>query len=169
MSAPAGNVTVPMLTTITVNGTEGLQFLASLQERRTHPVPPALVAMIEHVISLRPDELDIEAVRLEVTSPLADEIAAFIDDLSGGRGQPLLFSAEIGDLVVVVRDVLVEMQATKREPRTWRYVNGGSCGRLVARRGDLGKVLLLDGEHEHEHAYISDRCTTRSRSHRFPI
>ncbi len=157
-----------MLTTITVNGAEGLSFLASLLEqhaRDERPIPPALAAMIEHVTAGGPH--DLENVRLEVTTPLAEEIAAYVEDLSGGR-QPLLFSAEIGDLVVIVRDVLVEMAVGKRESRTWRYLAGGTRARLVSRKGDLGKLLLLGGPYEREHAYVSDRCTTRIRPRQFP-
>ncbi len=157
-----------MLTTITVNGSEGLRFLTSLQRAaQSHgPVPPALAAMIEHLGTTDQDEL--EQLRLEVDPPLADEIAAFVDELSGGLGIPLLFSAQVGDLVVLVRDVLAEVSVGKREARTWQYLPAGSVGRLVGRRGDLGKLLLLEGDGEqfpvHEHAYISDRCTTRRRS-----
>lgn len=152
-----------MLTTITVNGPEGLRFLASLQEhsRRDHGprVPPALAAMIEHVTSGSHEE--IEHVRLEVAPPLAEEIAAFVDQVSdGGVSWPLLFSAQINELVVLVRDVLAEAQVSKREGRTWRFVAGGTVGRLVARKHDLGKLLLLDGPHARDHVYVSDRCTT---------
>ncbi len=160
-----------MLTTITVNGAEGLQFLASLQEERARPVPPALVAMIEHVTTATFGPHDIENVRLECTPSAANEIAAFVESLganAGRTGWPLLFSAEIGDLVVIVRDALAEMHGTKREQRIWRFVAGGTRARLVARRGDIGKLLLLDGKHEREHVYLSDRCTTRSRSKAFP-
>jgi len=158
-----------MLTTITVNGTEGLSFLASLLEqhaRAERPIPPALAARIEHVTAGDPH--DLENVRLEVTTPLAEEIAAFVEDLSGGRGQPLLFSAEVGDIVVIVRDVLAEMHGGKRESRIWRFIAGGTRARLVSRKGDVGKLLLLEGPYEREHAYVSDRCTTRSRPRNYP-
>ncbi len=157
-----------MLTTITVNGSEGLRFLTGLSQatQTAKPLPPALAAMIEHLGSADQDEL--EQLRLEVDLPLADEIAAFVDDISGGLGMPLLFSAQVGDLVVLVRDVLAEVSVGKRESRTWQYLPAGSVGRLIGRRGDLGKLLLLEGGGDrfpvHEHAYISDRCTTRRRS-----
>jgi hypothetical protein len=154
-----------MLTTITVNGSEGVRFLASLTERAARargPVPPALVAMIEHVVQAGLDEAEVEQVKLEVAAPLAEEIAAFVEDVSAG-GTPLLFSAQIGDLVVTVRDALVEMHAGKRESRTWRYLPRGTRGRLMSRRGDFGKLFLLDGPYAREHAYVSDRCMTRTR------
>lgn len=157
-----------MLTTITVNGSEGLRFLTGLQQtaKSTKPLPPALAAMIEHLG--RADREELEQIRLEVDPPLADEIAAFVDDVSGGRGIPLLFSAQVGDLVVLVRDVLAEISVGKREARTWQHLPAGAVGRLVGRRGDLGKLLLLEGVGSHfpirEHAYVSDRCTTRRRS-----
>jgi hypothetical protein len=162
-----------MLTTITVNGVEGIRFLvrlsdvflASLTGGVRRPVPPALAAMIEHVVQaglLSSPDGDLEQVRLEVASPLAEEIAAFVDDLSGG-GTPLLFSAQIGDLVVTVRDALVEMHGGKREAKTWRFLPRGTHGRLMSKRGDFGKLFLLDGPLSREHAYVSDRCTTRTR------
>ena len=151
-----------MLTTITVNGTEGLRFLASLTDGVQRPVPPALAAMIEHVVQGGLVDGDLEQVRLEVAAPLAEEIAAFVDYLSGG-GTPLLFSAQIGDLVVTVRDALVEMHASKRESKVWRFLPRGTHGRLMSRRGDFGKLFLLDGPLAREHAYVSDRCTTRTR------
>ena len=154
-----------MLTTITVNGTEGVRFLASLTDRNLafrRPVPPALVAMIEHVVARQADLGDAEHVSLEVAAPLAEEIAAFVDDLSAG-GTPLLFSAQIGDLVVTVRDALVEMHAGKREGKTWRFLPRGTRGRLLSRRGDFGKLFLLDGPLARDHAYVSDRCMTRTR------
>jgi hypothetical protein len=152
-----------MLTTITVNGTEGVRFLASLTEHASRrPVPPALVAMIEHVVQAGLVEGDVEQVRLEVPAPLAEEIAAFVEDLSQG-GTPLLFSAQIGDLVVTVRDALVEMCAGKRDGRSWRFLPRGTRGRLMSRKGDFGKLFLLDGSLAREHVYVSDRCTTRTR------
>lgn len=175
-----------MLTTITVNGPEGLRFLASLQEQSQRDdsprVPPALAAMIEHVTGLGSSDSigglggpvglgggttfshdEIEHVRLEVAAPLADEIAAFVEDVSGGKGIPLLFSAQINDLVVLVRDVLAEVQVGKREGRTWRFIPAGTLGRLVSRKGDLGKLLLLDGPSARDHVFVSDRVTTRTR------
>ncbi len=153
-----------MLTTITVNGSEGLRFLANLQETSDRrPVPPALAAMIEHLTAASSHE-EIEHVRLEVAAPLAEEIAAFIADVSGGQSI-LLFSAQVGDLVVLVRDVLAEISVGKRESRTWQYLPAGTVGRLVGHKGDLGKLLLLDGKGSRfparEHAFVSDRCTTR--------
>jgi hypothetical protein len=71
---------------------------------------------------------------------------------------------------VLVRDVLAEMHVTKRESRTWMFLPAGTVGRLVAHKGDLGKLLLLDGPGSsaesfpaREHAYVSDRCTTRTK------
>jgi hypothetical protein len=159
-----------MLTTITVNGTEGLRFLASLQEHAkqdSRPVPPALAAMLEHLTAATSTD-ELEHVRLEVAAPLAEEIAAFVENVSQGDGSwPLLFSAQIGDLVVLVRDVLAEMHVTKREAKSWMFLPAGSVGRLVARKGDFGKLLLLDGPSDRfparEHAYVSERCTTRTK------
>jgi hypothetical protein len=152
-----------MLTTITVNGTEGVRFLASLGSRFRGPLPPALAAMIDHVKVARPND----HVALEVESWLADQIAELVAELvhAGFEGvqQPLLFSAQIGDQVILVRDALVEMQVSKHEMRTWRWMPAGTRGRVTSRRGDTCKVVLRDGPEAGEHAYISDRCVTRHK------
>jgi hypothetical protein len=156
-----------MLTTITVNGSEGFRFLSSLGARFEGPIPPALAAMVDHAAFERPDS----SISIEVESGLAEEIAAFVDQLVndgfGGTAPPLLFSAQAGDLVIVVRDVLVELHVGKRTnehlPRSWRFLARGTRGRFVSRRGDLGKVLLLDGPEARSHAYVSDRSMTRAR------
>jgi hypothetical protein len=152
-----------MLTTITVNGTEGVRFLASLGSRVRGPLPPALAAMIDHVTVAGPNDL----VALEVESWLADQIAEFVAELvhAGFEDvrQPLLFSAQIGDQVILVRDALVEMQVSKHEMRTWRHLTAGTRGRVTSRRGDTAKVVLRDGPEAGEHAYISDRCMTRHK------
>lgn len=163
-----------MLTTITVNGTEGLRFLASLQEHAqqdSRPVPPALAAMLAHLTAATSTD-ELEHVRLELAAPLAEEIATFVEHVAQDQGAcwPLLFSAQIGDLVVLVRDVLAEMHITRREARTWRFLPAGTVGRLVSHKGDLGKLLLIRGPGSgseafpvREHAYVSDRCTTRTK------
>ena len=162
MSGLPGTVTVPMLTTITVNGSEGLRFLSTFSATFPGPIPPILATIVDHAAVARPNDL----VSLEVEPSLAEEVAAFVDHLirSQQSGEfcdpPLLFSAHAGDLVVVVRDALVEIHTDK--PRTWRFVARGTRGRLVARRGDCGKVLLIDSPRDH--AYLSDRSMTRVRA-----
>ena len=160
MSAPAA-IVKSMLTTITINGTEGYRFLARLGGFAGR-LPRALAAMVDQT-SAPHDQAD--AISIEVESRLADEVAAFVDELvHAGFGEtalPLLFSAQPGDLVIVVRDALVEVQVGKRDLRTWKHVPRGTRGRFIARRGDTGKVLLLDGARET--AYISDRSMTRAR------
>jgi hypothetical protein len=153
-----------MLTTITVNGSEGYDFLAHLRRpgARFHgSLPPALAAMVDHA----GDPEDPHSVQVEARQ--AEEIAAFVDDLVhagyGSSPLPLLFSAQTGDLVLVVRDALVELHVGKRESRTWQLVGRGTRGRMVARRGDVGKLLVLDGPIARDHVYVSDRCTTRAR------
>ena len=147
-----------MLTTITVNGSEGLRFLSSLSDQvdRDDRVPAALVTMVDRGL-----------VSIEVEARLAEEIAAFVDGIVGSDHLPLLFSAQINDHVAIARNALVEMHAaSRRHPRTWRFIAGGTRGRLVGRYGELGKVLLLEGREAHEHAYVSDSCMTRMRSRR---
>jgi hypothetical protein len=139
-----------MLTTITVNGSDGLRFLSS-----TRSLPPALEVM-----------RDRELASLEVEPEVAEQVAAFVDELGWRGNPPLLFSAQIGDTVVLARDALVEMHVPQRESRTWRLIAGGTRGRLVARRSELGKVMLLDGPEAHEHAYVSDASMTTVRKRR---
>lgn len=162
MSAPPGNVTAAMLTTITVNGYEGFRFLERLGTRVRRPLPPALLALIDHVSAAQP-----EVMALEVESWLAEEIADLVElfgpELASAGEPPLLFSAGVGDTVVLVRDVLAEIKVARHEPRTWRALDRDTHGRVVARRGDVAKLLLLDGEEEGAHAYVSDRCMTRVR------
>lgn len=153
-----------MLTTITVNGSEGVQFLSSLGTRFRGPLPPALAAMVDHA-TVEPASLD-TPVSIEVEAELAEEIAAFVDELVhagfASTTLPLLFSAQPGDLVLIVRDALAEVQVGKRESRTWRFLARGTRGRLVGRRGDVGKLQLL-GDAQGQHAYVSDRIMTRAR------
>ncbi|MEO8702210.1 MAG: hypothetical protein ABI867_19355 [Kofleriaceae bacterium] len=156
-----------MLTTITVNGSKGFQFLDSLVA--VPSIPAALVAIIASIIDQASTQRLSHDCSVEVEPRLAEEIAAFVDDLLGVPHEPpLLFSAHAGDLVVLVRDALVEMQLSAkavkaREPRTWRHLARGTRGRFVERRGDFGKVLILDGPEAHEHAFVSDRSMTRAR------
>jgi hypothetical protein len=163
-----------MLTTITVNGSEGYDFLAHLGARFHGALPPALAAMVAsrgfaegsaESITHAPD-LE-EPISIQVDAGHAEEIAAFVEELVhagyGNTPLPLLFSAQTGDLVLVVRDVLAELQVGKREPKTWQLVARGTRGRMVARRGDVGKLLVLDGPAAREHVYVSDRSTTRAR------
>ena len=154
-----------MLTTITINGSEGVRFLASIGTRYGGPIPAPLAAMIDHVRVSRGNPID--HLVLEVEPWLADQIAEFVAELvtAGFEDvrQPLLFSAQVGDVVVLVRDVLAEMHVSKHELRTWRHVDGGTRGRVISRRGDTAKVLLKDGPEAGEHAYVSDRCVTRIR------
>jgi hypothetical protein len=157
-----------MLTTITVNGSEGLRFLSMLGTRLRGRIPPVLAAMVDHAQVARPSE----HVALEVESWLAEQVARFVDELvDSGFDEvelPLLFSPQVGDEVRIVRDALVEIHVGRHELRTWRCIPRDTRGRVVARRGDVGKVLLLDaardtGVERDRHVYISDRCMTRWR------
>jgi len=65
-----------------------------------------------------------------------------------------------------VRDVLAEVTVNKRESRTWQFLPAGTVTRLEGRKGDLGKLQLLEepkSKLAREYAYVSDRCTTRTR------
>jgi hypothetical protein len=153
-----------MLTTITVNGPEGLRFLSLLQEtstRERRSVPPALAAMIEHVTSAASHESSSTFARGRGAARGRDRRVH--RGRLGGQGIAL-FSAQVGDPVVLVRGAGRDLG--RQAARAGRqYLPAGTVGRLVGRKGDLGKLLLLEGKGgrfpEREHAYVSDRCTTR--------
>ncbi|HEU0030594.1 MAG TPA: hypothetical protein VFQ53_08175 [Kofleriaceae bacterium] len=167
-----------MLTTIRINGHEGLRFLSVLGATFRGSLPPALAAMVERA-SRRAAQPPVE---LELETEMAEEVEAFVHELVGagfarGESLPLLFSPQVGDVVVIARDLLVEFKVNVKRgmpaPRIWRYVGRGTRGRLVARRegrkqlaegGDSGTVQLLDGPHAQELAYIGDASMTRTRS-----
>lgn len=155
-----------MLTTITVNGSAGLRFLSQLAAQFAGALPPALAMMIDRAALARRG-VEPGPLALEVDPWIADQIAAFVEHLVDAgfptAGQPLLFSAAVGDHVVLVRDALVELARGRHELATWRFVPRGVRGRVVARRGDTAKLQLLDGPGAGGHAYVSDRCTTRIR------
>lgn len=152
-----------MSTTITVNGAVGLQFLSSMERAMQvgRPLPRALERLMRS-----------EDPSIEVDAELADELAAFVDELAArgllrGSDQPLLFSPGIGDEVVIVRDALLELQpSARRAPRRWCLIARGTRARLVARHGELGRLVLNDGPYAGEIAFASERSMTRARVRR---
>jgi len=149
-----------MYTTITVNGPHGYRLLDFLGARFTGRMPPVLACLVDE---------DLDA--LEVETELAEEVAVFVDRLiavgvvASRAEPPLLFSPSIGDEIAVVRDMLVEIQPrSPRAPQTWRYLARGTHGRLVAREHDgTGRVLLLDGAHREEIAFVRNGAMTGVR------
>lgn len=149
-----------MYTTITVNGQDGVRLLDFLGARFRGPLPPVLACLVD-------EELDV----LEVETELAEEVAMFVDRLIAVGAvpprpePPLLFSPGIGEEIVIVRDVLVEIQPRSRKtPKTWHYLPRGTHGRLVAHGPDgTGRVLLLDGPREDEIAFVRNRSMTGVR------
>lgn len=157
-----------MSTTITVNGVHGSRFLSDLAARFSGRIPSVLAYLIdEHVPALAVD------------TELAEEVAEFVDELIASAyapaepEPPLLFSPEVGDEVMIVRDALLELdhRAGRSLPRTWRFVERNTRARVVTRRRDVSRIVLLDGPSAREIAYVSDGSVTGIRfwrRHRVP-
>jgi hypothetical protein len=152
-----------MRTTISINGDSGASFLSRLvsdpgsQRVRWPPVLERLASIAEHE---RDGACDVEEDE-------AEWVAEFLLEHASGAGPqllpPLLFSAQIGDEVAIARDLLAEIEPSRRRPRVWRFVARGTRGKLVERDRERGIVLLLDGPHARETAAIRDRSMTRLR------
>src|SRR4029079_429400 len=132
----------PMLdvtTTITINGTDGDRFLASLSRYRA-PVPRALRWLADNAFR-----------SIEVDRRDAEQVAAFVAELiSSGwidlEEPPLLFSPRIGDQVRMRCDVLAEVaRHMPGLPPTWRGVPTGTTGRLLGWRGEGRAIVDIDG------------------------
>jgi len=151
-----------MTTTIRINGEDGARFLSILGQF-DEELPAALEWLY---VRFRAGD----STYVDLDPHEADAVAAFIDELiDSGRlpdltAPPLLFSPQVGDRVVIVRDALVEFQVGKREGRTWRYVPQGTRGELVRRNGGLGKIYVREGQFAREHLWVADRSMTRLRS-----
>src|SRR5215207_4418555 len=99
MSAPSATVTLPMYTTITVNGLGGERLLSVLAAKLRGHLGPALAPLIDGSV----DSLEIET---DLAEQVADLIERLIDDdLIDDDGEPpLLFSPNVGDSIAIVRD-----------------------------------------------------------------
>lgn len=144
-------------TTITVNGATGSRFLASLV-RYGIPVPPVLDWLVES-----------GARSVDVGKVDADAVASFLDALLDAGWidvdePPLLFSPQVGEVVALRRDVLVELARPVAE-RVWIAIPRGTRGRVIARRRDDGRDLaiveLLEGDHRRARALVSTRNVGR--------
>lgn len=117
-----------MTTTITINGSEGERFLASLASYSA-PVPRALrwLATSSHR-------------SIDVGVGDAEQIARFVDDLLDAgwievAAPPLLYSPKVGDLVVLVGEALLEVARTAPGlPPTWICLPAGLEGTLLGYR-----------------------------------
>lgn len=152
-----------MHTTITVNGRDGARFLSSVDHtlRFRMPLPRALEWLLH---SERPS--------IRVDPEDADQVAAFVEHLEAqgwitGISPPLLFSPEIGEHVLVVRDSLLELQLPRHHRRTWCFIARGTRARLVARHDDLYRLVLSDGPYAGDVAFAGERSVTRTRRARF--
>lgn len=151
-----------MHTTITVNGRDGLRFLSSVDHtlRFRMPLPRALEWLLT---SERPS--------IEVPAEDADQVAAFIEHVEAqgwitGIAPPLLFSPQLGEHVVVVRDALLELQVERRHRRTWVLIARGTVARLIARHDGVYRLVLGDGPYAQEVAFAGERTVTRARAAR---
>lgn len=151
-----------MTTTITLNGALGSHFLAQLKPLYRLPRPLVeLMAASDRAQREGPPVIEVE-------SPVADQLAAFVDGvLAEGAVQvaapPLLFSPELGDHVLVARDALVELEVARKAKPLWCSIARGTRGRLIARRGEHGRVYLTDGPFARQYVYVTDRSMTRIR------
>ena len=73
-------------------------------------------------------------------------------------------SPQIGDVVVTVRDALLEVQVGKRAARTWCFVPAGTRGELIKREDGLGKIYIREGPFARDYLWVGDRTMTRLRS-----
>jgi hypothetical protein len=129
-----------LTTTITVNGDGGARFLASLVRYRGS-VPRALRWLAESAVrTVQVDRRDAEAIADFVCDMLA---SGWID----ADEPPLLFSPRVGDEVKLRGDVLAEIaRQAPGLPPTWRFVPGGTMGRLLGWRGEGRAIVDLDDE-----------------------
>ena len=70
-------------------------------------------------------------------------------------------SPQIGDLVVTLRDALLEVQVGKRSARTWCFVPAGTRGELIRREDGLGKIYVREGPFARDYLWVADRTMTR--------
>lgn len=144
-----------MYTTITVNGLGGARFLSVLGEQlashRSH-LHPALAPL-----------LDGRVTSLEVDTALAEQVADALEPLllDDAAPPPLLFSPNVGDSIVIVRDALFEYQPpARRGARIWRFTPCGTKGRVIAHEGTTDRVMF---EPSHEVAFVRPQSMTGAR------
>ena len=144
-------------TRITINGTDGDRFLASLSRYRA-PVPRALRWLADNAFR-----------SIEVDRRDAEQVAAFVSELiSSGwidlEEPPLLFSPRIGDQVRMRCDVLAEVaRHMPGLPPTWRCVPTGTTGRLLGWRGEGRAIVDIDGMERRLVVFVSSDNVTRAR------
>lgn len=144
-------------TTITVNGSQGDRFLASLAAYRA-PVPRALRWLADHRYrSIEVDRTDAELIAIFV-SQLIESGWIELD------GPPLLFSPRVGDQVRMCADVLAEVaRPSPGLPPMWRHVPAGATGRLIGWRGEDRAVVDLGGFERRLVVFVSVKRLTRVR------
>jgi hypothetical protein len=124
-------------TTITINGSEGERFLASLASYSA-PVPRAL----RWLATSRHRSIDVDPSD-------AEQIAQFVDDLLDAgwidvAAPPLLYSPKVGDLVVLVAEALLEVARTAPGlPPTWLCLPAGTEGTLLGYRERGGESFAI--------------------------
>jgi len=148
---------IDITTTITVNGTEGDRFLASLSGYR-EPLPRALRWLAAG-----------EYRSIEVDSTDADQVSEFVDELLDAgwidvAAPPLLFSPRVGDQVLVTLDVLAEVaRQAPGLPPTWRFLPAGVTGKLLGWRGQGRAVVDIHGTDRRLVVFVSERKITRTQ------
>jgi hypothetical protein len=148
MSDRARIIHGPMRTTIRVNdltpGLHGTHFLPLLVETLAshRDLAPQLAPLLDGRVS----SLEVD---IQVAERVANMIEPFLvaDDIE----PPLLFSPNVGDSVVIVRDALLEFQSpARRGPKIWRFTPRGTTGRVIAHDGET-YCVQLDGSREIAH------------------
>ncbi len=71
-------------------------------------------------------------------------------------------SVQLGDEVQVVRDALLEIQAPRRNGRTWCFIQRGTRARLVARHDGIDRLVLADGPYARDVAFASAPLIARA-------
>jgi hypothetical protein len=70
-------------------------------------------------------------------------------------------SPQVGDVVVTVRDALLELQMGKRAARTWCFVPAGTRGELLKREDGFGKVYVREGPFARDYLWVATRTLAR--------
>ena len=129
--------------TLAISGPEGLRFLSSLVARRSRwrlDVPIALCRL-----------LDSGRDSIDVTARDAEHVAAFVDELARAgwidrRDPPFVLAPRRGEVVAMVRDVLVERVRREHDCRVWIAVPARMRGVVVDLHRHRAVVDLDDGE-----------------------
>jgi hypothetical protein len=150
-----------MHTTITVNGLHGAHFLSALGEQlasHRSQLAPALVPALAPLLDGRVTSLEVDTA---IAEHLADAIEPILAGADDPHDPPLLFSPNVGDTIVIVRDALFEYQPpARRGARIWRFTPRGTKGRVLAHEPEADRVQI---EASREVAFVRPQSMTGVR------